>query len=210
MSFFKKMTKEFEDLKSTFSKSDEKKEETHGGKLFPYYLQMAKSSPGFLETHPGDASQHGPPPAQQPGQASYDQGSHYTSPPAGPPGSDHSLPPGWIKQWDQNSQRWYFVEQATGRTQWEPPSVMSQNYGGQSAYPPPHEGSRDMYPAPHGGQYDPHHDSAKKDKGINPMGAAAGGLAVGAVGGALVGHAMGMAPYLYSLLTFPGERELYL
>jgi hypothetical protein len=31
MSFLKKMTKEFEDLKSTFTKGDEKKEQKHGG-----------------------------------------------------------------------------------------------------------------------------------------------------------------------------------
>jgi hypothetical protein len=30
MSFLKKMTKEFEDLKSTFTKGDEKKEQKHG------------------------------------------------------------------------------------------------------------------------------------------------------------------------------------
>lgn len=33
-----------------------------------------------------------------------------------------SLPPGWIQQWDQNSQRNFYVEQATGRTQWDPPA----------------------------------------------------------------------------------------
>jgi hypothetical protein len=67
--------------------------------------------------------------------------------------------------------------------------AVSQNYGNQSAYPPP------------GGQYDQHHDSSHKDKGHgNMMGAAAGGLAVGAVGGALAGHAMGM-PLLLTLPT---------
>ena len=33
MSFLKKMTKEFDDLKSTFSKRDERKEQTHEGKI---------------------------------------------------------------------------------------------------------------------------------------------------------------------------------
>jgi hypothetical protein len=33
MSFFKKMTKEFDELKSTFTKNDEKKEQKHGGKM---------------------------------------------------------------------------------------------------------------------------------------------------------------------------------
>ena len=64
-----------------------------------------------------------------------------------------------------------------------------------------------MYPPSHGGPYDQHHDSVKKDKGMNPMGAAAGGLAVGAVGGALVGHAMGMASRLYCFPISPQQGK---
>jgi WW domain len=50
-----------------------------------------------------------------------------------------ALPPGWVKQWDSTSQQWYSVEQATGRTQWEPPIHMSQSYCGQpnTLTPPP-------------------------------------------------------------------------
>ena len=68
--------------------------------------------------------------------------------------------------------------------------------GSHGMYPPPHGGGQSMYPVPHGGQHDPHHNSFKKEKGMNPLGAAAGGLAVGAVGGALVGHAIGMTSCL--------------
>ncbi|KAH7082541.1 hypothetical protein BKA63DRAFT_501160 [Paraphoma chrysanthemicola] len=32
------------------------------------------------------------------------------------------LPPGWVHQWDPSTQRWFFFEPATGRTQWVPPS----------------------------------------------------------------------------------------
>lgn len=46
------------------------------------------------------------------------------------------MPPGWITQWDQNSQRWYYIEQATGRTQWDPP-VQSPAPQGPYAPPPP-------------------------------------------------------------------------
>lgn len=39
------------------------------------------------------------------------------------------MPPGWHAQFDQNSQRWYYVEQATGRTQWDPPAHMPPPQG---------------------------------------------------------------------------------
>jgi hypothetical protein len=32
----------------------------------------------------------------------------------------YSPPPGWSQHWDHRSQRYYYVEQATGRSQWEP------------------------------------------------------------------------------------------
>lgn len=190
MSFFKKMTKEFDDLKATFSKSDEKKEK-HGD-----------MQPGETTQHDRQAPQYGQPPTDQSshyGQQPYGQASSYgVAPPPGPhgpPGMEASPPPGWIKQWDANSQRWFFVEQATGRTQWELPvsSMVAHNYSQSNMYPSgagPY-GHQNTYP-PTGGQYDPHLDpDKKKDKGIGTMGAAAGGLAAGAVGGALIGHAMG-------------------
>jgi hypothetical protein len=31
------------------------------------------------------------------------------------------LPPGWVQQWDPNTQQVYYLEQATGLTQWVPP-----------------------------------------------------------------------------------------
>ena len=33
------------------------------------------------------------------------------------------MPPGWHAQWDGNQNRWYYVEQATGRSQWDPPTT---------------------------------------------------------------------------------------
>jgi hypothetical protein len=35
------------------------------------------------------------------------------------------LPDGWIRSVDQNAQRWYYINQATGRAQWNPPSGSS-------------------------------------------------------------------------------------
>ena len=37
-----------------------------------------------------------------------------------PPGS--MLPAGWIQNYDSYSQRWYYVDTTTGRSQWYPPS----------------------------------------------------------------------------------------
>ncbi|CEG68007.1 hypothetical protein CU097_005574 [Rhizopus azygosporus] len=38
------------------------------------------------------------------------------------------LPPGWIALWDEGSQRYYYLEQATGRTQWELPTQPSSSF----------------------------------------------------------------------------------
>ncbi|KAI1794435.1 protein transporter SEC24 [Ganoderma leucocontextum] len=65
------------------------------------------------------------------------------------------LPPGWTAEWDQNAQRWLFIETATGRTQWEPPfpdpEGMSPSLNPDpSASPPPqstHHGKRRQYAA---------------------------------------------------------------
>ncbi len=34
----------------------------------------------------------------------------------------YSPPSGWSQHWDHGSQRYYYIEQATGRSQWEPPA----------------------------------------------------------------------------------------
>jgi hypothetical protein len=46
------------------------------------------------------------------------------TPPQGPP-----APQGWSQEFDHQSQRWYYIEEATGRSQWEPPAF-SQNRRG--------------------------------------------------------------------------------
>ncbi|KAI8379767.1 uncharacterized protein BYT42DRAFT_569950 [Radiomyces spectabilis] len=40
------------------------------------------------------------------------------------------VPEGWVAVWDPNSQRYYFIEQASGRTQWEPPVGSNSGPGG--------------------------------------------------------------------------------
>ncbi|CAG8780030.1 14608_t:CDS:2, partial [Gigaspora rosea] len=43
------------------------------------------------------------------------------------------LPPGWISLYDHASQKYYFVNQATGISQWDPPPPVPQYY----SQPPP-------------------------------------------------------------------------
>ncbi|KAI0631186.1 protein transporter SEC24 [Trametes polyzona] len=62
------------------------------------------------------------------------------------------LPPGWAAEWDQNAQRYLFIETATGRTQWEPPFPDPEGLNpAPSASPPPaqshHHTKRRQYAA---------------------------------------------------------------
>lgn len=137
MSFFKKLTEEFKELKANLEdkpKKEKKKEE----------VKPEKPVEGYGDQSHGQPSNGG---QQAPsyGQPQYDgqpqQQQQYGAPPpshAGPPGQP-PLPPGWITQFDQKSQRWYFVEQATGRTQWDPPAAAHINYA------PPPTGPSDPY-----------------------------------------------------------------
>jgi hypothetical protein len=89
-----------------------------------------------------------PPQGQGYPQQGYSQQQPYGQgpPPVGPPapmGAPPPMPPGWTQQWDQNSQRWYYVEQATGRTQWDPPAHLPPG-----PYAPPPTGT--PYQAPGG------------------------------------------------------------
>ncbi|ETN43291.1 uncharacterized protein HMPREF1541_02450 [Cyphellophora europaea CBS 101466] len=133
----------------------------------------------------------------------------------GPPPGGPQLPPGWTQQWDQNSNRWYYVEQATGRTQWDPPAFSpGPGYGApppgapyghdqsRGAFsPPPQQGygypqqgyPQQGYGHPPGpgypqGQYLT--EEEQKKKGMNPMVAGLGGAALGAAGGAWIAHEM--------------------
>ncbi|KAJ9611092.1 hypothetical protein H2200_004275 [Cladophialophora chaetospira] len=114
-----------------------------------------------------------------------------------PPPSVPQLPPGWISQWDANSQRNYYVEQATGRTQWEPPIW-------QGGPPPPPAGGPGYYQSyghamPPGMPYQQGHDQhqqayygdvrAQEKKGSGMGTAVAAGLG-GAAVGALAANAL--------------------
>ena len=191
------------------------------------------AQPGYHQPYHGGGSPYPPqqgyqgggqPPYQGYGSPPPEQHHGYNSPPpsgpsGGPPMPDNlpPLPQGWIAQWDAQSSRYYYAEQATSRTQWERPLP-----SGYSANPPtgsdshsrghgvPYAGGHGGYPqggpygggpyggGPYGGGHygDGHYsDGHKKEKRSGKSGmlmGAAGGLAVGAIGGALVANALGM------------------
>ncbi|EFQ93927.1 hypothetical protein CFE70_010213 [Pyrenophora teres f. teres 0-1] len=139
----------------------------------------------------------GYPPQGYPQPQPYGQAPTPVGPPA-PYGAPPPMPPGWTQQWDQNSQRWFYIEQATGRTQWDPPSNLPPG-----PYAPPAVGAPYVAPAGHderalfgdtGGHQG--HDytatgkatnEAEKKKGFSTGMMAAAGIG-GIAAGAFIGH----------------------
>lgn len=227
-----------------------------------YAQHQQQSYPPQQQYPPQHQQPYGPPspsPYGQPSPGPYGQpspapfGQHL--PPSGPPPpqAGGQLPPGWVQQFDQQTQRFFYVNQATGQTQWEMPQhPVPQNqysspppggvYGGYQ--PPQAQGQYGQpSPAPYGqgppppgqygsappqgdqsrGQANSFYDSYggampsvppqgqhenranqyygdvdKKDKDKkkssgygSAIAGAAGGLAVGAIGGALLADALG-------------------
>ncbi|KAL4071423.1 Sec23/Sec24 trunk domain-containing protein [Scleroderma yunnanense] len=64
---------------------------------------------------------------------------------------EQQLPQGWAAEWDTANQRFLFIETATGRTQWEPPTQVAtapMDAHGPSVSPPPtHHTKRRQYAA---------------------------------------------------------------
>ncbi|KAI2111982.1 hypothetical protein LOY91_006898, partial [Ophidiomyces ophidiicola] len=54
-------------------------------------------------------------------------------PQGGALGGAPPLPPGWTSQWSPEHQRPYYIDQSTGRSQWEPPAMPAPS----PAPPPP-------------------------------------------------------------------------
>ena len=81
----------------------------------------------------------------------YSQGYGNSAPPQPSYASGPQLPHGWISQWDPASQRYYYLEQATGRTQWEAPTFQGPPGGSSMAGPP-------------AGYYEQHQVSTKETK----------------------------------------------
>ncbi|KAI9475846.1 MAG: hypothetical protein EXX96DRAFT_620324 [Benjaminiella poitrasii] len=132
-----------------------------------------------------------------------------------------SLPPGWIALWDEASQRYYYVEQATGTTQWEIPTGASKafeagvgssgdasSYNDNSGYPqqyPPttypqqNQGESSSYmnsPATsvntsYPTQSTPGTEMTGEEGGDRGLGKVFSGFSGGAITGSLLGYAAG-------------------
>jgi hypothetical protein len=84
----------------------------------------------YYQGHAQQPPYHQQPPPQQ----------AYGQPPFSPP-------QGWSQHWDQNAHRYYYIEQSTGRSQWEPPAHQGQAH---HSSPPQRwsEGGRQQQPSP--------------------------------------------------------------
>ncbi|KAL4942886.1 hypothetical protein BDV06DRAFT_191078 [Aspergillus oleicola] len=108
-----------------------------------------------------------------------------------PPPSGPQAPYPWVSRWDDRSQRWYFLNEQTGQTSWEMPGgapSYGSGYGGgydsQGGYGGGYGAPQPGY-ARQEGYYEQQPQQEKKD---HTMLYAAGGVAAGAVGGALLMH----------------------
>lgn len=58
----------------------------------------------------------------------------------GPSFAPPQLPPGWIAQWDAASGKYYFVQLATGQSQWEVPTEAAPGAGASHENASPDQG----------------------------------------------------------------------
>lgn len=131
-----------------------------------------------------------------------------------PPRDKPPIPQGWIPQFDQQYQRWYYVEEASGRSQWEAPGFNAgggsdtrgdpshggapsygggPGYGGAPGYGAPPPQQYGGYP---GGSPYPQQQEKQKSGSSGMLLGAAGGIAAGAVGGALLANALGSSGFI--------------
>jgi hypothetical protein len=194
-----------------------------------YYAQSGHGGPPQQQQYPpqgqGYQSQ-GPPQGQgypPQGQGYQSQGHPQQQPygqaptPVGPPapyGAPPPMPPGWTQQWDQNSQRWFYIEQATGRTQWDPPAHLPPGpYAPPAAGAPymPQQGhdERGLFGNTQGHQGHDYTKSGaatneaekKKSSGHSTAMLAAAGVG-GIAAGAFIGHQLGTPPFPPSNCAF--------
>lgn len=162
MSFLKKVKGEFKDLAGHKAKESNDSNSGHQDKAQDTGRSMAFNASYISLTDTaqhaakGAADSYYRQPASQTSQLSqnqydqhslaqqYDQirGSYYSQQPPSSPqdhygnssqGQGPQLPPGWLQQWDPNSQRYYYLEQVTGRSQWDLPTGQSRGSG--TGYP---------------------------------------------------------------------------
>ncbi|KAI8881234.1 hypothetical protein K501DRAFT_334875 [Backusella circina FSU 941] len=115
-----------------------------------------------------------------------------------------SLPPGWIALWDETSQRYYYLEQATGLTQWDVPTADSKhtentNRGEANSYNTNFSSQGSGYPSYQQQQQQPGavstsyptQSTAEGDQQDRGLGKIMHGFSGGAITGSLLGFAAG-------------------
>ncbi|KAL2163181.1 hypothetical protein VTH06DRAFT_5237, partial [Thermothelomyces fergusii] len=146
-----------------------------GGSYYPPPGHQPYSTP---PPQPGYSSP--PPQGQGPSAYAYPpQPGPRPPPPYNPPADKPPIPSGWKPCWDDHYQRWFYVEEHSGRSQWEAPGYE------QSYRPPPENDNRghDIPGASHGygappAGYDTHHTpSVPGAEGQSPYGQATYGQA---------------------------------
>lgn len=161
----------------------------------PPYDRPPQDSPAY-DRPPYDRPPYERPPPERsfdPSRPRYEGPPYNTSPPAPsarpPPVPPPPLPLGWIQEWEPSLRRAYFVETATGRSQWESPMADAEyargggppESAGYYACPPP--------PPPQDGGYYPPPEEKKKSSGMGKIIAGGvAGVALGAAGMALWEH----------------------
>lgn len=132
-----------------------------------------------------------------------DQPSGYGSPSGPPPPSGGDLPYPWIARWDDQSQRYYYVNEQTGETTWEHPGGLygGGGYGsGGGGYGGGGYGGGGYGEYPQEQQQEP-----KKD---HSMMYGLGGAALGLAGGALAMHE-GEKIRESTFLPLPFEKKVH-
>ncbi|KAI9373787.1 hypothetical protein BJX61DRAFT_541455 [Aspergillus egyptiacus] len=114
------------------------------------------------------------------------------------PGYDSApqAPYPWIPRWDGQQQRWYFVNEQTGESSWVVPG--SGSGSGSGSYGGPQAGYYGAREEQYGGYYGSgqgygEQESESREKKDHSMLYAAGGAAVGVLGGAVLAHEAGEA-----------------
>ncbi|CEJ61563.1 hypothetical protein PEBR_35612 [Penicillium brasilianum] len=135
----------------------------------------------------------------------YDRAPYSAPPPQArpPPGPPPPLPAGWHQEWEPNMRRAFWVEDNTGRAQWEPPYQGQGYYDGSRSVPPPESQGGYYAPPPgppppagydqrgYGGGYEQQAPVVVEEKKSNAgkyLAAGAAGLALGGIAGAIIEH----------------------
>jgi hypothetical protein len=127
----------FQQADNFITKQIEKFEQQKRGNRSPPRANGFNQMSQYSGSHSQES--HGRPPSQggYPGSPVPQQHCGHQRPPAGP-----MAPQGWTQEYDTRSQRWYYIERSTGRSQWEPPSYApprAATFQPEVRMPSPHE-----------------------------------------------------------------------